>query len=422
MNDRESRLRRIQGRLLVQVAIGIFCNVLLCAALNRIQGTVFVPNWTRIAGLLGLFNLAPLLIVEWVNWAQAKRGVSRIWAFDQLNRDQMSRMLMAHQSTAADIADSKPYIDVVDQQIGRSLAESEREVTALIEQLNLLHEQSSMQMERITRSVQSGKELTEVTHDRVAHNQQLIARLESRLGEQDSEMRDNYEQIRMLADDVMALAPIIQVISTIAGQTNLLALNAEIEAARAGDAGRGFAVVANEVRQLAGRSTSAAADIAGRLNATAAKVTGKMKEAQKAFEEKHSLGDLQKLVGDLTQMQQDFSNGCELQLDIISGVERGHQQSENRLLEALGHVQFQDVMRQRMEHVQSALVEMRDHLQMLCAKPDDPAWDGQLDLTFKAMLASHLSRYHMASQTMTHLAVAGGTFESDHGRPAIELF
>jgi methyl-accepting chemotaxis protein len=68
--------------------------------------------------------------------------------------------------------------------------------------------------------------------------------------------------VEALQEHSNRMESIVETILEIAKQTNLLAINASIVAARAGEEGRAFAVVAGEIRKLAERASSAAAQIA----------------------------------------------------------------------------------------------------------------------------------------------------------------
>ena len=95
------------------------------------------------------------------------------------------------------------------------------------------------------------------------------------------------------------IAEIISVIDEIAFQTNLLALNASVEAARAGEQGRGFAVVATEVRNLAGRSATAAKEIKDLITDSAEKVENGSKLVNESGETLSEIVNGVKKVGDI---------------------------------------------------------------------------------------------------------------------------
>jgi len=335
---------------------------------------------------------------------------------------ELAHMMSGRAATRRELADSRLYIDVVNGQIGDSLAESEREVLSAIGQISSMIDQFAKHREDIALSVKSGRDVTEGTRLQVEKNRESIAGIEGQLQEQTNEMRSNLAHIQDLANEMSALTPLVKVITAIAHQTKLLALNATIEAGRAGDAGRGFAVVASEVKDLASLTDQAAADISRKIASVCKKVDTEVADAQNALEKHESNEVMSHLIGEVGEMQQHFSRNSEMLLTVIGGVYANYGDSVLQLSKALGHIQFQDIMRQRMEHVQEALREMCEHLLQLGKRQQDLGWDGELDLKFKDMLASHLTRYRMASQTATHLAVAGEGDKGDNGHPAIELF
>ncbi len=76
-----------------------------------------------------------------------------------------------------------------------------------------------------------------------------------------TQMKAIAETILTLVEQAQTIGEIIATVNYLAEQTNLLALNAAIEASRAGQHGRGFAVVASEVKELAGQSKTATAQV-----------------------------------------------------------------------------------------------------------------------------------------------------------------
>jgi methyl-accepting chemotaxis protein len=111
------------------------------------------------------------------------------------------------------------------------------------------------------------------------------------------------------------IVDIISVIDEIAFQTNLLALNAAVEAARAGEQGRGFAVVASEVRNLAGRSATAAKEIKGLIQDSVRKVAeGSQLVTQSGQTLDHIVTAVKKvsdIVGEIAGASREQSAGIE---------------------------------------------------------------------------------------------------------------
>ncbi len=139
------------------------------------------------------------------------------------------------------------------------------------------------------------------------------------------------ESMQHITHSSRKIADIIGVIDSIAFQTNILALNAAVEAARAGEQGRGFAVVASEVRNLAGRSASAAKEIKDLINASVESVEAGSSQVAQAGQ---SMGEIvasvrrvSDLIGEITASSTEQRDGIGQVNQAISNLDQMTQQN-----------------------------------------------------------------------------------------------
>ena len=177
------------------------------------------------------------------------------------------------------------------------------------------------------------------------------------------QIKKNSESINGILYQTKSIEEIVATTTDITENSRVLSINATIEAARAGEHGRGFAVVAGEFKQMTERSEKATAEI----EETVRMISQLIASVQTEIEESK---DISRRLGEETK-----SHGRE-SLDKIDAMLDGAKQDLQKLSEQaesfaqdiksiIVSIQFQDITRQRIEHVIEPLKEFASDMEKI---------------------------------------------------------
>ncbi|QIK36672.1 hypothetical protein GWK36_00160 [Caldichromatium japonicum] len=253
---------------------------------------------------------------------------------------------------------------------------------------------------------------------RLEDNAKILEDIAEYQRQRTNQIEQDRRRIQEVLDHVTQLEGLTSMIRKIARQTNLLALNAAIEAARAGEAGKGFAVVADEIRKLSQQTESATQEINTAIAAMTQTVNENLSEIVSATRTEEETYKVQQITEELERMNQAFEEVSRYLNQITSESNQAIDAIYRVILAALGQMQFQDIARQQIEQVQTALDRLSAHADLVVGalnreRPDWSPLEERIDET--------KDDYVMHTQRLTHAQVTSSALESE-SRPAIELF
>ena len=302
------------------------------------------------------------------------------------------------------VSDLPQYNTVLGTQLSEAVGQAETVLLGVVGRMINVHEKACGQAEQIS---SSSDDLMAVTEDQIRKNKQVIKALNVFSDTQSDQLRENLVRIQRLSDEMGQMSPLVDDILEIADRTNMLALNAAIEAARAGNAGRGFAVVADEVRRLSTQTNKAAKQITERITTVAAQAQVETENARQMIARDEETQQFRGMAGNLSEIEARFKAASVHLAEVIRSIEGSNAVIVEEVSTVLGELQFQDVLRQRIEHVNEGLDYLND------LGRDTVLWLSGGGGTPSQCLREHLDtlskKYVMQEQRSTHDAVMGTT-------------
>lgn len=333
----------------------------------------FLKDNGVLVGLTGMVLMLPLFFADTRIYWGASALLSLLWMFRTFRAQTVSSRGQTGQSERYEVDMTRAvdsYLghlaDCIEQESNRFRAELEQlksmladAVRTMSNSFNSLHALASGQSDVVGSLVSDLEDSVEqdsqaINFTRFTHETDKVLQFFI-----DHILQISKQSVEMVAvindvgEHMAHVEKLLGDVQKIADQTNLLALNAAIEAARAGEAGRGFAVVAGEVRNLSKNSDKFSEEIKVVVKAS----KDNIREAQNMIEVMASK-DMNVAISSKANIDKMMEDIAVINANIAKNVAEISQmtgQIEISVGNAVRGLQFEDMARQLIEHMQANL-------------------------------------------------------------------
>ena len=385
-------------------------------AIRRHRAMRWISRGVMLLALGGLLALLHWLMPQWVGeqaaWGALGGGVVGLVAAD-------FRIFHRHhpetvtEVVSQDLARLEQCFAILQKQVTVTIRTSEQAVLETVSRLNRVHQRSAELHQHIVDAVGRSRVLSESSQQEASGNQATVATLAASQDEFAKARQQNQERIRNVVEQVRHLTPLVALIGDISQQTNLLAINASIEAARAGEDGAGFKVVAAEVRRLSSQTAQAADKIRLGIQSVASTIEGELAQASDLDSDGGAAMHLTEVATHIAQISASLNEVVPYLVELSQNMHEGMDSITTDIIDAMGHMQFQDINRQLLEQVESALGSLSDHSASLYALVGGDAPPPPQDL--EDLMERWIDGYVMEEQRIAHAAVTDGSMRSRKG-------